>query len=350
MPSPPVRRSSRRHSDVPAQRVPAQRPQADSRTPSRRQTVVILSVFASVFVGLASYTVHRTSATWDEPMHLAAGHAALAQGDFRLDPSHPPLLRMWAALPTLALPHRALRPLSTTEVSGSTWLQGAYLLAHRFVYLDNDADRLLGAARLMIIGLGVLLGAWLFLWARAWLGLGPAVLALAAYTFEPNVLAHASLATTDLGVSCLMFGTVYFLWRLSHGVTRGALVGLLLCTWDGRRRKILGRVARSGSRAAAWSGGPLPSHRRTGRHRYRLGVCRRRIPGDLGRLRLPARAGDRRSCAVAAEPGRNAANRPAGPCPAVRRQLPPPAKRLHVWIPLHPELGSRFADICRGPS
>ncbi len=82
----------------------------------------------------------------------------------------------------------------------------------------------------MTVALGVVLGAWVFLWARSWLGLGPALFALAAYTFEPNLRGHASLVTTDVGVTCLIFGSVYFAWRLSHGVTRGAVAGLVACT------------------------------------------------------------------------------------------------------------------------
>jgi hypothetical protein len=31
----------------------------------------------------------------------AAGYAALAAGDFRVEPEHPPLIRLWAALPVI---------------------------------------------------------------------------------------------------------------------------------------------------------------------------------------------------------------------------------------------------------
>jgi len=45
------------------------------------------------------------------------------------------------------------------------------------------------------------------------LGLVPAILVLAFYTLEPNLGAHARLVTTDLGVTCFFFATIYFLWR-----------------------------------------------------------------------------------------------------------------------------------------
>jgi 4-amino-4-deoxy-L-arabinose transferase-like glycosyltransferase len=176
----------------------------------------VLGVFAIAFIGLSALAFTKTSATWDEPIHLTAGYAAAAQGDFRVDPSHPPLLRMWAALPALFMHDVALDTNPIERVPPPSWLQEAYLFAHRFLYVENDADRLLYAARGMMVLLGVALGFVLFFWARSWLGFVPAVVALACYTLEPNLLAHSSLVTTDLGVTCFTFGAVYCLWRIDR--------------------------------------------------------------------------------------------------------------------------------------
>ena len=46
---------------------------------------------------------HTFRPTWDESVHLASGYAALSAGDYRVDPTHPPFLRIWAALPLLAM-------------------------------------------------------------------------------------------------------------------------------------------------------------------------------------------------------------------------------------------------------
>ena len=56
-----------------------------------------------VFAALGWNSARRMSATWDEPGHIAAGYAALTRGDYRLDIEHPPLARMWSALPLVAL-------------------------------------------------------------------------------------------------------------------------------------------------------------------------------------------------------------------------------------------------------
>jgi tetratricopeptide (TPR) repeat protein len=183
-------------------------------------------VFVVAFVALAVGGYWETSATWDEPIHLTAGYVALTSRDFRVDPSHPPLLRMWAALPVLAMGpiHADTRIIDAS--APRAWLQDAYGFAHQFMYRDNDADRMLGAARMMVVMLGVLLGILVFCWAREWLGLVPAAAALVLFALEPNLMAHASLVTTDLGVTTFVFGTVYFLWRTCRHVTRFNVIAL----------------------------------------------------------------------------------------------------------------------------
>ena len=41
-----------------------------------------------------------------------------------------------------------------------------------------------------------------------------ALLALALYAFDPNILAQSALATLDLGVTCLIFATMYVVGTL----------------------------------------------------------------------------------------------------------------------------------------
>ncbi len=177
-------------------------------------TAIVLSSFAVVFTTLtvASYT--QKSATWDEPQHVTAGYIALTHHDYRTDPEHPPFLRMWAALPLVTFRDIKLDTAVIERVKPSDWAGvGQFYYCHRFMYQYNDADRLLYTARLMIVLLGVLLGVLLFCWTNEWLGFWPAVVTLALYTIEPNILAHSSLVTTDFGSTCFFFGTLYFAWR-----------------------------------------------------------------------------------------------------------------------------------------
>jgi len=188
-------------------------PSPRSRT-SERLSIGVLLLFTGVFITFTVSSYRQESATVDEPHHLLAGYAALKLGDYRVDPEHPPLLRMWAALPMLAMRH------VTLDTNSVNWLpKRPDLFIHEFVYEKNDADRLLYTARFMTVLLGLLLGIVLFQWAKKLYGFATAVLVLALYTTEPSLLAHAGLVTTDFGVACFMFSALYFLWRLSQELT-----------------------------------------------------------------------------------------------------------------------------------
>jgi cytochrome c-type biogenesis protein CcmH/NrfG len=201
-------------------------------TPNRAATpgtiAAILIIFAVAFGTLQVFAYTRKSATIDEPIHLTTGYAALAARDYRVETTHPPFMRMWAALPLLFMRdvHLDTRVIDRTEPaawhSGST----AFDFSTRFLFVDNDADRLLNAARFMIVICGILLGVLVFAWTYEWLGLTPAVWALVFYTLSPNLAAHASLVTTDVGVTCFIFGAIYFLWRTSRRVSLFNLTGL----------------------------------------------------------------------------------------------------------------------------
>jgi len=180
----------------------------------------VLAVFAVVYLTLTIGCYRLESATYDEPQHLVPGYTALKLHDYRLDPEHPPLLRLWAALPLLALPNVKV------ATNSQYWLNGEpYLFCHQFLFQDNDADLLLSRARFMIALLGVLLGILVFCWARELFGFWPAVIVLGFYCIEPNLLAHSGLVTTDLGSTCLVFGATYFAWRLAGQFSPGNLTG-----------------------------------------------------------------------------------------------------------------------------
>lgn len=193
----------------------------------RLRDILCLLVFAIVFLALTVGSYVRESATWDEPQHLIAGYNALKFHDYRIDPEHPPFVRMWAALPLLAMDGIRIDPRGIDPtVSGAWFLNRQFFFCHDTLYLANDADHLLYAARFMMVQLGVLLGVLVFCWARELFGFWPAAIVLGFYTLEPNILAHCRLVTTDFGVTCFGFGVAYFLWRTARRLSAGNVVGL----------------------------------------------------------------------------------------------------------------------------
>ena len=193
------------------------------KRPSRLVIVAVLLTFAVVFTALTVSSYVRESATVDEPQHLTAGYIALKLSDYHVDAEHPPFLRMWAALPLLMMQQINL------DTDSVNWLpMKPEYFSHEFLYLKNNADRLLYPARFMIVLLGILLGGILFCWAQKLYGFWPAVIVLALYTTEPNILAHARLVTTDFGITCFMFATLYFVWRTTRELTLKNLSGLIV--------------------------------------------------------------------------------------------------------------------------
>jgi hypothetical protein len=188
-------------------------------------------VFIIVFGALEVNSYTQKSATWDEPIHLADGYYSAAAHDFRVDPEHPPLLRMWAALPLLALTNVRTDPGQIDGVRPTDWaFADLFLFTHQLIYRNNDADALLYPARFMIVVLGAILGCLLFWWVHEWYGFATAALALVLFVFEPNLAAHSALVTTDLGVTCLMFGAVFFLQRTIRSPTVGNIAATTVFT------------------------------------------------------------------------------------------------------------------------
>lgn len=163
-----------------------------------------------------------SSQTSDEAVHLAAGYSYLTTGDFRLNAEHPPLIKEIAALPLL--------PLGLTFPGAVLWdVVGEWNIGRIFVHenrLRNDTVLFLG--RLPILLLSVLLGIGIVCWGRRLYGPRGALLALALYVLDPNVVAHSSLVTTDLGLTLFVFLAIYALWSWSDRPSPGrlALAGL----------------------------------------------------------------------------------------------------------------------------
>ena len=152
--------------------------------------------------GLGVTSMAHDSAIVDELAHIPAGYSYVHYGDYRLNPEHPPLIKVLAGIPLqfMNLKFPADQPAWTTDVNGQ-WETGWSFLYH----LGNNAGRILFWARLPILLLAISFGYFFyrFLWRRY--GIAVALMGLFFYTFSPNILAHARFVTTDLGAAIFMF-------------------------------------------------------------------------------------------------------------------------------------------------
>jgi hypothetical protein len=167
------------------------------------------------------FALPKLSATSDEVAHLPAGYTYWKTHDFRMNPEHPPLAKLLAALPLLALkPH-----LDTSWPEWTNRIQ--YVFGYGFLY-TNDADRLLFWGRVPMTLLATLGGLIVFLWARDMFGPPSGLFALGLFAFSPNILAHGMLVTTDVPLAVFMTLALYLYWKhRSHpSLWTGAAVGL----------------------------------------------------------------------------------------------------------------------------
>ena len=191
---------------------------------SRAFRWAIVGAAVALQAGLAVHAMRGNSATFDEGAHLPAGYTHLALGDHRLNPEQPPLLKLLAAAPLLAVGPE----LHTTDVS---WMQARqWEFGRRFLYRWNDADRLLFLGRLPVVALASCLVAAVFLAARGRFGLPAAALAALLAALSPDVLAHGALVTTDLGFALFFFLSVVAFDRLLERASAARLLAAGLAT------------------------------------------------------------------------------------------------------------------------
>jgi hypothetical protein len=166
------------------------------------------------------FSTRQLSQTFDESDHLYSGYEYWKHGDFGHNPEHPPLAKFVAA--------SALAPLHLQEpaaIAGAFKRQD-FLGAQKFLYAA-DADRLLARGRAMMLIFTLGLGLMLFSAGREMFGVGCGLLALTLFAFEPMLLGHGGLVTTDMAFSCTLFSSVYAFYRYA---ARPSVARLAICS------------------------------------------------------------------------------------------------------------------------
>ncbi len=183
----------------------------------------IVPALLAVSAVLAVTSLIGDSITFDETSHLTAGMSYLKMGDFRLAPDHPPLAKVWCALPLLFV--RNVWP----PADDPDWCHNLmFVIGRRWLFELNDGQRLLVAARCMMV---VLLSATClvtYALARRLFGPAAALLALALAALSPTLLAHGRLVTTDLPITLVTAVTILTYARFLERSTWLRLLGAAL--------------------------------------------------------------------------------------------------------------------------
>ena len=165
--------------------------------------------------------------TWDEAIHLTAGYVYLKTGHIAFFTDHPPLRALFAApLLFLNLHIPAGRPeWEARDQAG---------FATQFLYTNPyHPDTLLLTGRSVAIALTLMFGVVLAWWTRRQFGAAAALIALALFAFEPNLIAHGRYVTTDMLAAFTFFLAVIawaeVLWSGGRVLLAGAALGLAFC-------------------------------------------------------------------------------------------------------------------------
>lgn len=171
----------------------------------------------SVFILLAGIVVALDSArchspTYDETLHVVSGLCYWEHGRWDVYPQNPPLVKLCLAAPLV---------LSGVEIP-SEWLGPRPAEVHRLGNLFHNRhrdnfDRLYFRCRVVSI-LFYAWGAWLIgRWAGELFGVAARRGTMALWCFQPLVLAHASVATPDIGAAVIALSALRALSRQLQG-------------------------------------------------------------------------------------------------------------------------------------
>jgi 4-amino-4-deoxy-L-arabinose transferase-like glycosyltransferase len=178
-----------------------------------------------------AFVVHRESLTFDEGDHMFAGYMMWHTGDYGLNPEHPPLVKLLAAIPVLG------RNLWVPPLQGRQFKEEAYLDGRDWLARNDGASQHMVFQMRMAVGLLALaLSLVVFFAAREWFGETAALIALLIVVFEPNIAGHSALVATDIGVTLFFLASIYAFYRYvkqpttARLVAAGVVAGLLLAT------------------------------------------------------------------------------------------------------------------------
>ena len=180
--------------------------------------VALLALFAVLCIT----SMAGKSQTFDEGMYLCSGYARFITRGADYQTVHPPLFQSLCTLPLLFMDPKY------DDARTLGWEERGI----QFLYRLNPrrAEQMLFRGRLVAVAAGVALCLLVFLWMRRAAGPAVALLALFFCVTDPNLLAHARLATGDIFLTLLACLTMYLFGNaLERPAARRWLVAGIVC-------------------------------------------------------------------------------------------------------------------------
>ena len=162
-----------------------------------------------LFAVQAFGSLFHKSATVDEVLYIPSGYVYWKSGSYMLNPETPPLPRILSGIPLLFLNSVNYDPEEPIAA-----FNDRYHWSFRFLFFQNAqlAGKMIFYSRIPTILVGMALLAAIYAWTSRLFGSMAGLFSLALAAFEPNLIAHSSLATTDLYTAAMIFFTVFSFW------------------------------------------------------------------------------------------------------------------------------------------
>jgi hypothetical protein len=225
----------------------------------RRSPLVALLGVLIAFEVLATESITTNSIMIDEFAHLPAGVAYLRHGLYSMYDENPPLARDLIALPAVLFGAK----MDYSRAGGSR--RWEWDVAQDFRKTNPDRYLAMFAwGRFVIVGLSVACGALIFLWAHRLYGAAAAAFCATLWFSDPNVLAHSTIATTDVAATFFgLLATFLFSEHLRNPSLRSTVsTGLALGLAVGTKFTLVVLVPAWAVMALVTEGTRLPSHAR----------------------------------------------------------------------------------------
>jgi hypothetical protein len=196
----------------------------------RNRPLALFVMLLLAFEALAAEPISSNSVVIDEFAHLPAGVAYWRDSLFSMYDENPPLARYLIALPAY-LSGATMDYSKAGLVRRWEWdVARDFLLANRNKYI---AMFIWG--RFVVTALSVACGAIIFLWSAPDNGPAAGLVCAALWFSDPNVIAHSTMATTDIATTTVGCLATFLFWRFLHqpsgtravwsGVTLGVALG-----------------------------------------------------------------------------------------------------------------------------